>query len=117
MAIRTVDPIQGFDAVRAAVANATTTRKSIRPAGASTQPQRGVAASDPGANNNLAATEVKQSPESQMRFHVDQDTGKTVVALVDPESGEVLRQMPTAEALEVAKAIGKFQGMFVNLKV
>lgn len=51
-----------------------------------------------------------------LRFHVDQDTGKTVVALLDPE-GQVLRQMPTEEALEVAKAIGRFQGMFVNLKV
>jgi len=52
-----------------------------------------------------------------MRFHVDQDTGMTVVALVDPDNGQVLRQVPTEEALEVAKAIGKYQGMFVNLKV
>lgn len=52
-----------------------------------------------------------------MRIHVDQDTGKTVVSLVNPDSGQVLRQMPSAEALEVAKAIGRYQGMFVNLKV
>jgi len=52
-----------------------------------------------------------------MRFHVDQDTGKTVVSIVDPDNGDVLRQFPSKEALEVAKAIGKYQGMFVNLKV
>jgi flagellar protein FlaG len=52
-----------------------------------------------------------------LRFHVDQDTGETVLSLVNPTNGQVLRQVPTAEALEVAKAIGKFQGMFVNLKV
>jgi flagellar protein FlaG len=51
-----------------------------------------------------------------LRFHVDKDSGKTVAELVDHE-GQVVRQMPTEEALEVAKAIGKFQGMFVNLKV
>lgn len=51
-----------------------------------------------------------------LRFHVDQDTGKTVVALLDNE-GQILRQMPTEEALEVAKAIGRYQGMFVDLKV
>jgi flagellar protein FlaG len=51
-----------------------------------------------------------------LRFSVDQDTGKTVVSLLDPE-GQVLRQMPSEEALEVAKAIGRFQGMFVDLKV
>jgi len=52
-----------------------------------------------------------------MRIHVDQDTGKTVVELVNPESGQVLRQMPSDEALKVAEAIGRFQGMFVDLKV
>jgi len=52
-----------------------------------------------------------------MRIHVDQDTGKTVVAIVNPEDGAILRQMPSQEALQVAKAIGRYQGMFVDLKV
>ena len=51
-----------------------------------------------------------------LRFHVDQDTGRTIAELVDHD-GQVVRQMPTEEALEIAKAIGKFQGMFVDLKV
>lgn len=64
-----------------------------------------------------AQTNAQPKPqEPSLRFHVDQDTGKTVAELVDHQ-GQVLRQMPTEEALEIAKAIGKFQGMFVNLKV
>jgi flagellar protein FlaG len=69
-----------------------------------------------------AQTAAQERPQQQvpsrpsLRFSVDQDTGKTVVALLDQE-GQVVRQMPTEEALEVAKAIGRFQGMFVNLKV
>ena len=55
-----------------------------------------------------------QSPS--LRFHVDQDTGRTIAELVDTE-GQVLRQVPTEEALQIAKAIGKYQGMFVDLKV
>lgn len=51
-----------------------------------------------------------------LRFHVDQDTGRTIAELVDTE-GQVLRQVPTEEALQIAKAIGKYQGMFVDLKV
>ena len=54
--------------------------------------------------------------DPSLRFVVDKDSGRTIAELVDPE-GQVLRQMPTEEALEIAKAIGKFQGMFVNLKV
>lgn len=68
--------------------------------------------------NPLDAT--KQLPPSaamNLKFSTDKDTGKAVVSLVDPTSGEVLCQMPTEEAIEVAKAIGRFQGMFVNLKV
>ena len=52
-----------------------------------------------------------------LRFRVDKDSGKTVAEIVDP-AGEVLRQMPTEEALELAKSLEKLQqGMIVNLKV
>ena len=53
--------------------------------------------------------------DAQMRFHIDKDTGKTVAALVDA-NGHVMRQVPSEEALELAKAIGRFQGLFVNRK-
>jgi flagellar protein FlaG len=53
---------------------------------------------------------------SSLRFQVDADTGRTIAELVDGQ-GQVLRQVPTEEALEVAKAIDKYQGMFVDLKV
>ena len=52
-----------------------------------------------------------------LKFSTDQETGKLVVSVVDPSNGEVLRQMPSEEALKVAEAIGRYQGMFVDLKV
>lgn len=51
-----------------------------------------------------------------LKFSVDEETGKAVVALVDPVDGRVLRQMPSDEALKVAEAIGRYQGMFVDTK-
>jgi flagellar protein FlaG len=64
-----------------------------------------------------AHAQAQGNPQNpSLRFHVDADTGKTVAELVDHQ-GQVLRQMPTEEALEIAKAIGKMQGMFVDLKV
>jgi len=77
-----------------------------------TQPQAADQAQK--AAQDKAQQQVQSGPN--LRFSVDQDTGKTVVALLDQE-GQVVRQMPTEEALEVAKAIGRFQGMFVDLKV
>jgi flagellar protein FlaG len=52
-----------------------------------------------------------------LKFSTDEQTGKSVVALVDPSDGKVLRQFPSEEALKVAEQIGRFQGMFVDLKV
>lgn len=88
---------------------------SSRPGGA---PEQHRSADKQAQQTQLENT--KQPPPSaamNLKFSTDEDTGKAVVSLVDPTSGEVLRQMPTEEAIEVAKAIGRYQGMFVNLKV
>lgn len=45
--------------------------------------------------------------ETSMRFSVDKDTGKTVIRLVDRESGEVVRQIPPQEYLEMVSALSK----------
>jgi len=71
------------------------------------------------AEQRQQEAEPQTAPHPQgpsLRFHVDQDTGRTIAELVDTE-GQVLRQVPTEEALQIAKAIGKYQGMFVDLKV
>jgi flagellar protein FlaG len=67
-----------------------------------------------------AAVPMPQTPPAaamNLKFTTDEKTGKNVVALIDPVDGKVLRQMPSDEALKVAEAIGRFQGMFVDLKV
>jgi flagellar protein FlaG len=71
-----------------------------------------------------AASEPARAPmvapppaATSLRFHVDEDTGKTIVSVVDPASGEVLRQIPNDEALAIAKALGREHGALVDLKV
>jgi flagellar protein FlaG len=44
-----------------------------------------------------------------LEFTVDDETDEPVVKLVDSETGDVLRQFPTEEALSIAKAIDSFQ--------
>lgn len=52
-----------------------------------------------------------------IQFSTDEDNGKTVVKIVDTQSGTVLRQIPTKEALAIAKELDKLQGLLVRDKV
>lgn len=49
-----------------------------------------------------------------IQFSVDSDSGKTVVKVVDRGTQEVIRQFPSKEALEIAGALDRFQGLLVK---
>jgi flagellar protein FlaG len=119
MAIKSIESPNAIDLVREARAAQTQARSSQRPVArrSDAPPAQQAQQAQQAAQESEQQQQPQPADSPSLRFHVDQDTGKTVVSLVNPTSGEVLRQVPTAEALEVAKAIGKFQGMFVNLKV
>jgi flagellar protein FlaG len=90
--------------------------KSRRP----TVPAPGVAPPADAPKQPAAADVAPRQPPAaamNLKFSRDEKTGKNVVAVIDPVDGRVLRQMPSDEALKVAEAIGRFQGMFVNRKV
>jgi hypothetical protein len=43
--------------------------------------------------------------QRSLRFHRDPDAGRTVILVVDPNTGEVLRQIPPRERLVLARTI------------
>ncbi len=51
---------------------------------------------------------LRQSNHS-LEFTVDQDTRMSVVKLVDVETGELIRQIPSEETLAIARSIDRFQ--------
>jgi flagellar protein FlaG len=51
-----------------------------------------------------------------LSFGVDQDTGTTVVKVIDKSTGDVIKQIPSEEAIELAKALDKLKGLFVQQK-
>lgn len=53
-----------------------------------------------------------------VRFRVDNDSGKVVVAVVDTETDTVLRQIPTKEALAMSRLTDDLrqQGLLINTK-
>jgi len=56
---------------------------------------------------------MPQSAQS-LQFEIDQDSEQIVVKVIDQSTKEVVRQMPTEEALEMAKAIDKMQGLLIR---
>ena len=65
---------------------------------------------------------VKQVEEAistkaqDLRFSIDDESGKTVVKIIDETTQTVLRQIPSEEMLEIAKALDKMQGLLVRQK-
>lgn len=53
---------------------------------------------------------------SSITFTVDKDTNLTVVKVIDTANNTIIRQMPTEEALAIAKDIDKGQGFLLNTK-
>lgn len=55
-----------------------------------------------------------QSAASDVSFSVDDESGIRVVKVVDKETKEVIRQMPSKEVVELAKALDKLQGLMIK---
>jgi flagellar protein FlaG len=58
-----------------------------------------------------------QPVNGDIQFSMDDESGVTVIKIVDTKSNTVLRQIPTKEALEIAKELDKLQGLLVRDKV
>lgn len=64
-----------------------------------------------------AVDEVQKAiaPVAQnLLFSIDDDTGRTIVKIVDSQTDEVIRQMPSEEVLAISKAIDKLQGLLIK---
>lgn len=62
-------------------------------------------------NNNMKAW------STGMRFDVDPEAQRVVVSIIDSETGDVLRTVPTDAVIRVAKMIVQLQGRSVDTKV
>ncbi|GAA4015282.1 flagellar protein FlaG [Actimicrobium antarcticum] len=51
-----------------------------------------------------------------IEFSQDKETGQTLVKILDTTSGKVIRQIPTVQAIEISKDIGKLQGLLIKDK-
>jgi len=55
-----------------------------------------------------------QTLSQDLVFSVDSDSNRTIVKVVDQKTKEVIRQIPTPEALEISKALDTVQGLLIK---
>ena len=53
---------------------------------------------------------------NSINFSLDEDTGITVVKVIDVATKEIIRQIPSEEMLVIAKAIDQMKGLLVQQK-
>jgi flagellar protein FlaG len=58
-----------------------------------------------------------QPVSGDIEFSVDEDSGRTLVKIVDTKTNTVLRQYPSEQVLAIAKELDKLQGLLVKDKV
>ena len=83
------------------------------------EPVPPVAATPPVAEVKEAVSRLNQYVQTLRRdleFRVDESTNKVVVTVLDPQSKEVIRQIPSEEVLAVARSLETTQGMLLNTK-
>ena len=51
-----------------------------------------------------------------VEFSLDQGSGRVIVSVVDSESKEVLRQIPSEEMLAISRAIDDLRGLLIEQK-
>ena len=64
-----------------------------------------------------AANQSMRSVATNLQFEKDTVSGRIVVRVIDGETHQVLRQMPSDEMLSMSHALDRLQGLMVRLKV
>jgi len=59
-------------------------------------------------------TEKVQNFQRSLQFHVDEDSGRTIITVIDKETDEVIRQIPPEEVLTLAEQFRRGGGLFVE---
>jgi flagellar protein FlaG len=69
------------------------------------------------AQERAALAEINESLRMAaigVQFEFDKEADTMIVKVVDVESGELIRQMPSEEVVRISRALGKLQGLLVH---
>ena len=57
-----------------------------------------------------------QTIERDLQFSIDEDSGRTIIKVIDPETDEVVRQIPPEELLNILQSLESGNGGLVKAK-
>lgn len=60
------------------------------------------------------ANRMVQGHGGSLEFSVDQQTGKTVVRIIDTSTNQLIRQFPSEEMLAISRSLDKLQGLLIK---
>ncbi len=72
------------------------------------------------AQERAALAEINQTLKMAsigVQFEFDKEADTMIVKVVDVESGELIRQMPSEEVVRISRALGRLQGLLVHQTV
>ncbi len=59
-------------------------------------------------------TDALRNTTIGLQFEIDDTTHKVITKVIDRDTGELIRQLPSEEVMRVARAMTKLQGLLVN---
>ncbi|MBS4096864.1 MAG: flagellar protein FlaG [Sulfuricella sp.] len=94
--------------------------QSVKPAEAATASAKGAVSGEvdiaTAKNSAEQINKVLQQLNTSIQFSVDDDTKANVVKVIDKDTKEVIRQIPTKQMLEIAQALDNLQGLLLKDK-
>lgn len=109
-AVEAVNPRQEDQQSKDVAAKVELPRTALKKLSPAEQEERTKAAAD-------KINEFIESFTRDIQFTIDKDSERVVLKVVDRKSGDVIRQIPSEEALEIAKALDELKGLIIKEKV
>lgn len=81
------------------------------------QAERGAAAQPPAGDLSEPVMRINEVMRPYgIEFHLNDFDSRTVTKVVDRDSGDVIRQIPSEEVLRIAESLSELQGRLINLE-
>lgn len=105
------------------VADKPVARSADAPRGSDTLEPKAVSAAEKGTDTEKvrnAVSEIEKflsSTRRNLEFSTDEESGKIVVKVIASETGELIRQLPSEEALRIAHSLSDVNSLLFDAKV
>ena len=94
-------------------------QKAPRPAEAAPQTGSEAVFSPSPEHIQQAVRDIQRAVEpmaSELNFSIDQESGKTVIRVVDSATQKLIRQIPSEEVMSISHALNRLAGLLVQEK-